>query len=212
LLGRKEHDMRTTFRLIGGIAALALMLSALPGLTPAEDAKPPQSPEELAKAFEQAGQPGPEHATLKPLVGKWTYTCKFWMDPSQPPMESQGTIERTWVLGGRFLEEKVTGTTFEGKPGFEGFGLIGYDNGRQKYTSSWVCNACTGTCNGLGAANSSGTRFTFETESYCPLRKEVVKGREELRIVNDNRTIAESYQIIDGKEVKMMELVSLRKK
>ncbi len=204
--------MRTTLRLIGGIAALALVVSAVPGVTPAEDAKPPQDPQELVKALEEAGKPGPEHAKLQPLVGTWTYTCKFWMDPSQPPMESQGTIERTWVLGGRFLEEKVTGTTFEGKPGFEGFGLIGYDNGRQKYTSSWACNSCTSTCNGLGSADSSGTRFTFETESFCPLQKKVVKGREELRLVTDDRTVAESYQIIDGKEVKMMELVSLRKK
>ena len=92
----------------------------------------PQSPAELVKAIAEAGKPGTEHAKLQPLAGSWTYTCKFWMDPSQPPMESKGTIERQWILGGRFLEEKVVGTHFDGNSGFEGFRLIGYDNGRRK--------------------------------------------------------------------------------
>ena len=104
----------------------------------------------------EAGKPGPEHAKLQPLVGNWTYTCKFWMDPSQPPMESTGTIERKWVLGKRFVEEKVVGTNFDGTPGFEGVGLIGYDNGRKQYTSSWTCNMGTGTSTGLGEADASG--------------------------------------------------------
>jgi hypothetical protein len=188
---------------------MALVFTLAAGLSWAEDAKPPQSPEELAKAFAEAGQPGPEHAKLQPLVGSWTYTSRFWMDPDQPPVESKGTIERDWILGGRFLEERVTGEGFDGKPGFEARGLIGYDNGRRKYTASWVSSMCTGSCLGLGEA--SERTLTFQTEAFCPIQKKVVKGRDEMRIENENRTVAASYHIVDGKEIKMMEIVAVRK-
>ena len=45
-------------------------------------------PDELVKALADAGNHGPEHAILQPLVGNWTYTARFWMDPSKPPLES----------------------------------------------------------------------------------------------------------------------------
>jgi hypothetical protein len=127
-------------------------------------------------------------------------------------MEATGTIERKWILGGRFLEEKVSGNNFDGKPGFEGFGLVGYDKAQQKYTSSWACTMCTGTCTGVGTSDTSGTKFVFHTEAFCPLEKRVVKGREELRFEGPDKTVAESFHVVDGKEVKMMEIVAVRKK
>jgi hypothetical protein len=202
--------MRAIFGTICGSAVLALGLFTLRALTWADDVKIPQTPDNLAKAMAEAGKPGPEHAKLQPLAGSWTYICKFWMDPGKPPLESRGTIERTWVLGGRFLEEKVAGTGFDGKPGFEGFGLLGYDNGRQKYTSTWACNMGTGTCNGLGVSDASGLKFTFQTEAFCPFLKKIVHSRDELRIESHDTNVLESYRIEDGKEKKVMELVAVR--
>ena len=69
----------------------------------------------------------------------------------------------------------------------------------------------TGTCTGLGTCDGSGT-LTFETESFCPLQKKVVKGREEIRFESNDKVVAELYVIEDGKETKMMELVAIRKK
>lgn len=204
--------MRSRMKMLSRIAAPALALALLAGLSLAQDAKNPPSTAEIAKLMAEAGKPGPEHGKLEPLVGSWTYTARFWMEPGKPPMETQGTIERKWILGGRYLEEKVTGTGFDGKPGFEGVGLVGYDKGRKQYTSVWACNMCTSACNGLGTADTSGTKFTFHTEAFCPLQQKVVKGREEMRIENKDRTVAESYQTVDGKEVKMMEIVAVRKK
>jgi hypothetical protein len=204
--------MRATLRAMGKIAALALVLSVPVGLSWAEDVKVPQTPADLVKAVAEVGKPGPEHAKLQPLVGRWTYTCRFWMDPNKPPLESKGTVERKWVLGGRFLEEKTVGTCLDGKPGFEGLGLLGYDSGQKKYTSTWACNMGTGLCIGQGDANASGTGFTFRTEAYCPLAKKIVKGRDTIRIEADDKTVAESYQVDDGKETKVMELVFIRKK
>jgi Protein of unknown function (DUF1579) len=169
------------------------------------------SPKEFAKAMADASQPGPEHAKLEPLVGKWKSTCKFWMDPSQPPVETEGTIERRWILGKRFLEEKIEGTNFDGQPGFEALGVIGYDNAKKKYTSSWFCSMGTGTCTGFGTSDAPDT-FTFQTEAYCPMMKKTIKGREELRFKSDDKTIAESYILDNGREVKIMEIVAVRQK
>jgi hypothetical protein len=203
--------MRLAFRTLG-VTALALAFIARAGWGQTDGPKTPQSPDELVKALAEAGKTGPEHAKLQPLVGNWTYTAKFWMDPSKPPLEAKGTIERKLVLGGRFLEERVEGTNFDGKPGFEGRGLVGYDNGQQKYTSTWACSNGTGICSGLGAYDTSDTKFTFQTESFCPLRKKIVKGREVIRLDGDEKTVAESYLIEDGKETKVMEIVATRTK
>ena len=204
--------MRATLRLVGYCAPLALMLILLGGPSRADDEMPYKNPEDLIKVLTEVGKPGLEHAKLLPLAGSWTYTCKFWLDPDKPALESTGTIERRWVLGGRFLEEKVVGTNFDGTPGFEGLGLIGYDNGRRKFTTTWLCSMGTGACTGLGVVDSSGTAFTFETESYCPIQKKIVKGREEVRIETPDRIVVESFHLENGKERKMMELVSVRKK
>jgi hypothetical protein len=177
----------------------------------ADDAGPP-SAEEMMKAVAEVGSPGPEHAKLEPLVGNWTYSGKFWMDPSKPPMECSGTIERKWTLGGRFVEEKWSGKGLDGKSDFEGLGLVGYDNGRKIYTSTWACNMGTGICTGTGGCDAAGKQFTFESESYCPIQKKMVKGRDVLRIESKDKIAAESYMMAGDKEVKIMELVAVRKK
>lgn len=199
--------MKTATRL--GEAMLTWAVCFAAGVCLAEDGKVPVSPEDFAKAAEAAGQPGPAHDRLKPLAGHWTYTCKLWMEPGGEPIETKGTIEREWILGGRFLSEKVEGTGFDGRPGFEGFGLIGYDNNLQKYTQTFACTMGTGTSTGVGTAAKSGG-ITFQTECACPLSTEKVKGRDELRIVSENKIVTESYKIVNGEEVKVMELVAIR--
>jgi hypothetical protein len=119
--------------------------------------------------------------------------------------------KRRWILNGRFLEEKVSGTNFDGSPGFEAVGLLGYDNAQQRYPSAWASTMGTGTCNGVGESDSSGKRFVFTTEAHCPVQKRVVRGREEIRIETSDCVVAESYILVNGEEMKMMEMVAVRK-
>jgi len=190
---------------------MALVLALLVGMSWADDAKIP-SPDQVAKTIAAAATPGPAHAQLQPLAGSWTYTCKASMDPTKPPLEMTGTIERKWILGGRFLEERVAGTGFDGQPGgFEGVGLLGYDNVLQKYTSSFACSLGTGTSAGTGVADAPG-HFTFQTTCSCPVAKSRIPGRDVIRIESPDRVVLELYREIEGKEVKAMEIVSTRKK
>ena len=188
--------------------AFALGLALLCGQTRADEPKSPLGPEAF-KALEEAARPGAEHKKLDPLAGDWSYTCKFWLDPNQPAIESSGTIARRWVLGGRFLEERVVGKGPDAKD-FEGLGVIGYDKPQGKYTCGWISSMGTGIATGLGTCDASGKHFTFKTEGFCPLRKAVVQGRDDVRIESANKHILTMYQHLDGKEVKMMELTAVR--
>jgi Protein of unknown function (DUF1579) len=188
------------------------LLVLVPGAWTQESTKRVPSPDEIMKAMAEAVKPGPEHKKLEPLVGSWSFTCKMWMDPTKAPMESKGTIERQWILGGRFVEEKVTGTSFDGKPGFEGRGILGYDNAQKKYTMGWICSMSTGIENGVGTADTSGKNFTFQTECFCPVRKTKIHGKNVLRIASSDRNVMEMFEIEGGKEQKMMEIVCVRTK
>src|SRR5262244_3729225 len=129
------------------VLSLTVALALLAGPTWAGDAKGPPSPAEVMKLMAEAGKPTAEHQKLQPFVGDWTFTLKLWTDPSQPPAELQGTVERKWIMGGRFIQETVKGE-LAGKQ-FEGLGLLGYDNAQKKYTSVRVCGLCGKISHGL---------------------------------------------------------------
>jgi Protein of unknown function (DUF1579) len=202
--------MRPISKAMGMTAALALVLAVLAGRTWAEDAKTPPSPKAVLKALAEAGTPGPEHRKLEPFVGDWALTVKLWTDPSQPPAEATGTVVRQWVMGGRFVQETVQGQ-FEGKA-FEGLGLLGYDSARKKFTSVKACGLCGSIFHGLSSCDASGTKFTCATEECCPLTGEKVQGRDEVVIESNDRIVTTVYKLVNGKEVKAMEIVSTRKK
>jgi hypothetical protein len=191
-------------------AVLVVFALAVPTL--AEDkAKPTIDLEAAAKLFAEIGTPGAAHQKLEPLVGKWTYTSKMWMDPSQPPMEGKGTCERKWILGRRFVEEHITGKGPDGSD-FTARGTIGYDNITKKYTYNWVCSISTAASNGVGSADESGKNFSFQTEVFCPLRQKQVQMRDEIRIDSTDKHTLTTYQTVDGDEVKMMEMTVERVK
>ncbi len=193
------------------LTAILLTLSlALPAV--AEDKQPPAIDlEAAAKLFAEIGTPGEAHQKLEPLVGKWTYTSKMWMDPSAPPLEGKGTCQRKWILGGRFLEENITGKGPDGSD-FEARGTIGYDNVAKTYTYNWVCSMSTAAANGVGSIDKTGKEISFVTEAFCPLQQKQVKMRDEIKIISNDKHTATTYQNIDGDEVKVMELTAERVK
>lgn len=185
-------------------------------LAPLAQAEEPKKadldPQAMMKMMEEFARPSQEVKKLQPLVGSWNYTARFFMDPKQSPMESSGTVERKWILGNRFLHETYAGTGFDGKPGFEGRGVVGYDKGRKMFTSAWICNMCTAISNSQGSADEEGKTFTFTREDYCPLRQKMVKGREVIKIESNDKVVMEAYEIEDGQDRKTMEIVSVRQK
>jgi len=188
-----------------------LGVAVLPGLGRADDAKAIPSPQELMKALAEAGKPGPEHQKLQPFVGDWNMTIRMWTDPSQPPAEAKGTVERKWIMDGRFVQESIKGECPEGKS-FEAIGFLGYDAAQKKFTTVRVCGFCGKTMYSLATPDASGRKFTCATEECCPLSGEKVSGRDEIVIESNDRIVINIYKTLNGKELKAMEIVNVRKK
>lgn len=194
------------------LTAVMLLLALAAGRATSQDKKEsPKNPE--MEAYAKAAEPGPEHKALEPLVGNWTYSVKFWPAPGQPPLESKGTCERKWIMGGRFIEERVQGDAMGGPQAFAGLGLIGYDKPQKKYTTAWVDSMTTSITSSFGTADAAGKTFTFNTETIHPVKGTKVKGKDVIRILgNDQHEMEMFKEGPDGKEWKSMELKLARKK
>ena len=188
------------------------LLGVLCRLAPAEDLKTPPSPEVLLKALAEAGQPGAEHKKLDPLVGYWNFTMKFWTDPNQSPAQIQGTVERKWIMDGRFVQETVHGQCAATGKSCEGLGLIGYSAAEKQFTCVRACSLCGTLTSSTVSCDSSGKRFEGVREETCPLTHQKIKARDELVIESNDRVVANFYKSIDGHEAKFAEMVSIRQK
>ena len=152
------------------------------------------------------GAPGEHHRALEPFVGRFTTTSRIWMKPGEAPMESKGSAEHSWALGGRFLRMDVRGDM--GGQTFEGLGYLGYDNIRGEYTAVWLDNMNTGITRASGHFDP-GTKHYAESGAYsCPMTGEKDRRfRGEWKVVDDNTLSYTMYSPgPDGKEVKGMEI------
>ena len=58
---------------------------------------------------------------------------------------------------------------------------------------------------------SSGTKFECAKEECCPVTGQKVQGRDQIIIESNDRIVVNVFKTIDGKERKVMEIVSVRK-
>lgn len=87
---------------------LCVLMAASPVL--AKDKKPTEAEmQAMMETYQKLATPGEPHKQLTSLAGSWTTHTKSWMDPSQPPTESNGTAEMKALLDGRFLQQEFNG-------------------------------------------------------------------------------------------------------
>lgn len=204
--------MKVIPKTMGAVAAVTLLLVVNVRAVRAADPNVPPSPEALLKALAESGKPGAEHKKLRPFVGRWNFTLKIWTDPNQSPAELTGTIERKWIMDGRFVQESVQGKCPTTGKSFEGFGLLGYNSAEKKFTCVKACSICGTISSSLITADASGTRFECTKEECCPLTSQKVKGRDEVVIESNDRIVFNAYKTFNDREVKVIEIVSTRQK
>lgn len=133
-----------------------------------------QSEEDMAAAMEkwmELAEPGKQHANLQKLAGTWQQEQKAWFYPGAEPTVSSSVAQFKPVLGGRFMIEHTEGKMeFMGEEyDFEGIGIFGYDNYKQKYTFIWMDNMGTMMMSGEGTADASGKVVTYFSEMPDPM-------------------------------------------
>lgn len=165
--------------------------------------------EEMMARMMELAAPGPEHAELMELAGKWTesYRMRFG-DPTQPWMETTGTSESKPMLGGRYLFQTIQ-MDMMGMP-MECLQILGYDKLKDEYTSLWMDSMSTWWVTSTGKETSDGT-----VEFKGTMRD--VAGERPFRMVVRNtsadETKIEMYDTIPPHgEVLVMENTSQRKR
>lgn len=171
----------------------------------AEDAPKAPSPEEQAmmEAYEKMGRVGEQHQMLAGLVGKWSYENTMWMDPSAPPQVSTGTMESRSLWDGRYIESFFTGD-FNGQP-FKGESVLGYDNLKGKYVSTWIDSMSTGIFIAWGEHDAASKTTTYRGEMDDPMQPgKTIPVREVFRWVDADHYTFEWFETHEGKENRTM--------
>ena len=94
------------FKHLLAVAALFVSTAALAADAPQMTAEQKAMMDKMTKA----GMPGPQHAKLAKMVGEWTCTVRYQMDPTQPPQQSQSSATITMLMDGRYMQEVDTGS------------------------------------------------------------------------------------------------------
>jgi len=174
-------------------------------------------PAQAQSADQQAAQkawmdymtPTAMHQMLAKSDGEWTFTMNSWMDPSAEPMKSTGNATYQMILGGRYQAMRCTGTVMD-MP-FEGMGTTGYDNAKKVFVSSWVDNMGTGMMYMEGKWDEASKAVHFTGKMLDPSTGKDCDVKEIYKWVDDNTQQMEMYTVVNGKEVKNMEITFTRK-
>jgi hypothetical protein len=179
----------------------------------AKDAAPAAMPDTAAmnKAWMAFATPGNMHKWMEKTNGTWEGEVSSWMAPEAPPMKSKATNIQSTVLGGRYVTGKFMGTMM-GQP-FEGMSIMGYDNAKKMFTSTWVDNMGTGIVHMTGTYDEATKMLNMKGSQTDPMTGKDSDMREEMKMIDDNTYTMTMYGTgMDGKEMKFMEATFKKKK
>lgn len=167
------------------------------------------SPEEQQKAWMNYMTPGEVHQMLAKQDGEWQADITMWMGPDSPAIKNTGVAMNKMILGGRYQESKHKGE-FMGMP-FEGVSLLGYDNAKKAFVSSWIDNMGTGMMQMEGTWDDKTKTINFKGKMVDPTTGKDTEIRETVIMMDDQSQKMEMFCMKDGKEFKSMEIM-LKKK
>lgn len=165
------------------------------------------------KAWMEFATPGEMHKMLAKFDGNWTGTTTTWMEEGAKPMTSQSECTNKMIFDGRYQHSTYKGN-FMGMP-FEGMSIMGYDNAKKKFVSTWIDNMGTGMMHAEGDWNPAKKSIEFKGKMTDPSRPEKdCDVREVYTFTDDNNHMLEMYgpDWKTGKEMKTMEIKFVRKK
>jgi hypothetical protein len=197
--------------MIRSLAILPLALAFAVGASAQDAHQHEMTPEQQAEmeAYQKAGSPGPQHASLARTAGNYDLEIKSWHAPGTDPAIEKGTATRSMALGGRVLVEEVS-SQMMGQP-FVGHGMHGYDNVTGKHWSTWNDSMMTGVMLSEGDCDAAGT-CTFTGSWMDPVKKTRITSRMTSRWTSPTVEVFEMHAPgPDGKEMKMMEITYTKK-
>lgn len=173
---------------------------------PAETPPPPMDSAAMMKAMQDYMTPGEMHKWMASMNGKWDAQVISWMKgPDKNPDTSKASGENKMVMGGRYQQTNFKGMMM-GMP-FEGLGMMGYDNAKQKFVNTWIDNMGTGIMEMEGTYDPATKTLNMSGKSTDPMTKKDCDMREVFTMTDDKHQTLEMYGTQPGqKEMKMMEI------
>lgn len=166
----------------------------------------------MSKMMELA-QPGPMHQLMASWTGTWSGETTMWDSVGGPEKKSNSTAVNTMIVGGKYQLSKHNGD-MGGMP-FEGMSIMGYDNVKKEFTSTWIDNWGTGIITFNGSWDEASKTLTM-SGSYPDMFRpgKECKMRETFKVIDSNTQHMEMYgpDPNTGKEYKIMEIHLTRKK
>jgi Protein of unknown function (DUF1579) len=178
----------------------------------AKDAAPAAMPDSAAmmKAWMEFATPGAMHKWMEKTNGTWEAEVSQWMSADAPPMKAKATNVQSSLLGGRYVTGKFTGSMM-GQP-FEGMSIMGYDNAKKMFTSTWVDNMGTGIVRMTGTYDEATKTLNMKGSQTDAMTGKDSDMREEMKMIDDNTYTMTMYGDMGGKEMKFMEGTFKKKK
>ena len=165
----------------------------------------------MDKAWKESMTLGEPHKMLAKSEGTWNGEVTMWMADGAPPMKSTSTAVNKMIYGGLYQQSTHTGNMM-GMP-FQGSSVMGYDNLKKEYFSTWIDNMGSGILVSTGNWDDATKTLNLSGEMKCMNGQDATL-REVFRVVDDNNQVLEMYgpDPKTGKEFKTMEIKYTRKK
>ena len=204
-------------RLLRSAGTLFVLLTVIcifvsPAQKKKTSAKKMPSQEEMMARWKEFMTPTDAHKKLEYFVGTWDMTTEAWMaGPNQPPETSKGTATYSMILGGRYLQENVSGEMM--KMPFNGIGITGYDNFKKKYFGTWIDDMGTSVATMEGTIDPDGKVITLWGKMDEPATGEKNKTVKYVyKIVDNNTHLFEIYDVTShGEKYPTMRVTYKRK-
>lgn len=163
----------------------------------------------MMEAYMEAGTPGEQHAELAESAGEYKATVKSYLGGPEP-MVSEAISTREMILGGRVLHETFRGDMM-GQP-FVGHSMVGYDNVRQMYWSTWVDSMSTTIMTSWGTWDDEKQALVMEGSYSDPLSGGPKPVKTILRYPEPGVETLEMWEAHgeDDEMVKTMEMISVK--
>ncbi len=168
--------------------------------------------QETIKQYEAAATPGEAHKVLADIKGNWKTVSQMWQTAGGKPETSKGTSSFKTILGDRWLQQEFKGMAM-GKS-FQGVGMVGYDNVKQKYITNWYDSMSTALTQSEGDFDATTKTFKDKGNMSSPIAPSKTQAfRSEWQMVNKNKMVFSMFgsdPVAGGPEFKMMEIVYTR--
>ncbi len=165
----------------------------------------------MDKAWKENMTISDQHKMLAKSNGTWTGEVTMWMADGAPPMKSASTSVTKSVYGGLYQQTNHSGDMM-GMP-FEGTSIMGYDNLKKEFFSTWIDNMGSGIMVMTGQWDAASKKMNLSGNMRC-MNGQDAGMREVFTMVDDNNQMLEMYgpDPATGKEYKNMEIKYTRKK